>query len=413
MIGPSTERRGIPGGLRAQLLVGFCLLLAVGFGLAAVVAEHAIQRQLPAQTAEQSADQGTEQAAATSNDKITDTRKLLLIYLGFDAFFILLVGYAFFTYVVMRPLRAIGVASERAARGDLASPISVLPPNEFGQVGRQFNQMLGELRKNRAQLEERLEELDQANQQLRQTQDSLIRSEKLASVGQLAAGVAHEVGNPLAAISGYLELLDGGDLGEEVTADILKRSQKEVDRMRDIIRDLLDYSRDDAEAAVEQVNLGVCVEEAVNLVKAQPKSRSVKIVAELPDDLAQVSAVDSQVVQVLVNLFINAVDAINADTSERDEDASITIEATYREDAAQVVLAVRDDGPGIPAEKLQRVFDPFFTTKDPGEGTGLGLAICLRIMRRLGGDIHVDSAEGEGTTFELIFPKQASSNQQA
>jgi signal transduction histidine kinase len=414
MIGPSTERRGVPGGLRAQLLIGLCLLLAVGFGLVAVVADHAINRQRsgPAQKSGSAQKQAQlDNPAKTTSapvvgDKFTDTRKLLLVYLGLDAFFILLVGYAFFTYVVMRPLRAIGVASERAARGDLASPIGVLPPNEFGQVGRQFNQMLAELRKNRGQLEERLDELDLANQKLRQTRDSLIRSEKLASVGQLAAGVAHEVGNPLAAISGYLELLDEGDLDEEMTSDVLTRSQQQVDRMRDIIRDLLDYSRDDAEAAVEAVSLPGCVDEAISLVQAQPKSRSVTIAAKFADDLAPVSAVDSQVVQILVNLLINAVDAIAAD-QQTNEPGSITIKAIHHQEAGQVVVSVRDNGPGIPAEALQRVFDPFFTTKDPGEGTGLGLAICLRIMRRLGGDIHVDSTEGQGTVFELNFPAAA------
>lgn len=373
MVGPPTKRRGFPGGLRAQLLMGLCVLIVGAFILAGVVAEHAIQRQLP----------------------IDATRRLLIVYLGLDALFILLVGYAFLTYVVMRPLRAIGVASERAARGDLASPVSVLPPNEFGQVGRQFNGMLDELRTSREELEERLEELDQANQQLREAQDSLIRSEKLASVGQLAAGVAHEVGNPLAAISGYLELLEDGDLDDDVATDIVVRSQKEVERIRVIIRDLLDFSREEAEPAIEAVALRTCVEEAKNLVKAQPKSRSVDIVDEVPTDLPQVRAVASQVVQILVNLLINAVDAMEGEAGR------IVVSAEASDE--QVVLVVEDDGPGIPEEKLQRVFDPFYTTKEPGEGTGLGLAICLRIMRRLEGDIRVANRHDHGARFELAF----------
>ncbi|QDG50002.1 hypothetical protein FIV42_04375 [Persicimonas caeni] len=257
--------------------------------------------------------------------------------------------------------------------------------------------MLDELRQNREELEARLDELDQANKQLREAQDSLIRSEKLASVGQLAAGVAHEVGNPLAAISGYLELLDDGDLDDDLTADILQRSQKEVERIRTIIRDLLDFSREEAEPAIEAVALPRCVEEAKNLVKAQPKSRNVDIVDHTPADLPQVRAVGSQVVQILVNLLINAVDAMEGEAGE------IAITAETRDD--QVALIVEDNGPGIPDDKLQRVFDPFFTTKDPGEGTGLGLAICLRIMRRLDGDIRVESREGEGARFELVFQR--------
>ncbi|MFP4597486.1 MAG: sensor histidine kinase [Persicimonas sp.] len=406
MVGQPTPRRGFPGGLRAQLLLGLCLLILVAFGLAGVVAEHAIRRELPVSEQPDSEQPDSPQASEealvqreSANERIADARKLLLVYLGLDALFILLVGYAFFTYVVVRPLRAIGVASERAARGDLASPVSVLPPNEFGQVGRQFNQMLAELRTKREELEDRLEELDQANRQLRQTQDSLIRSEKLASVGQLAAGVAHEVGNPLAAIGGYMELLEEGDLDEETTRDIIERSGREVERIRTTIRDLLDYSREESAPDSQTVALGVCIDEAINLVSAQPKARRVSIERDVPDDLPTIEAVGPQIVQVLVNLLINAVDAL-ADADQ----PRIEIVAEHRSAPEELVVRVGDNGPGLDTETPQRIFDPFFTTKDPGEGTGLGLSICLRIMRRLDGDIRVESAPGEGTTFELVFP---------
>jgi two-component system, NtrC family, sensor kinase len=493
MVGQRTQRRGVPGGLRAQLLIGLCVLLVAGFSLVALVSLHVVRRQLQTtalseaqsharllahQLADAQADNpaaelaeregmgwagslegdtligssqtpealraallelsresstgstivdvdghshvvaiaampGADSSAAVAQSmapiqsQVAETRSLLLVYLGLDALFILIIGYGFFTFVVVRPIRAIGVASERAARGDLASPVSVLPANEFGQVGRQFNQMLAELRSNRQQLEERLDELDQANQKLRATQDSLIRSEKLASVGELAAGVAHEVGNPLAAISGYLELLEDDDLDADTAGDILERSQREVERIRTIIQDLLDYSRQDADPDPESVALGDCVDEAINLVCAQPKSRRVDIEQNLPDDLPDVEAVGSQIVQVLVNLLINAIDAL-ADSDEPDEPPTIEVDAEHRPDAGEVLLRVRDNGPGIASDKLQRVFDPFFTTKDPGQGTGLGLSICLRIMQRLGGDIRLESSSGEGTTFELVFPVERS-----
>ncbi len=408
MVGQPTRRRGFPGGLRAQLLLGLCLLILVAFGLAGVVAEHAIRRELPVSAQPDSvqpdSQQASEEALAqqeSANERIAEARRLLLVYLGLDALFILLVGYAFFTFVVVRPLRAIGVASERAARGDLASPVSVLPPNEFGQVGRQFNQMLAELRTKREELEDRLEELDQANRQLHETQDSLIRSEKLASVGQLAAGVAHEVGNPLAAIGGYMELLEEGDLDEETTRDIIERSGREVERIRATIQDLLDFSREESAPETTRVQLADCIDDAMSLVSAQPKARRVAIESDVPDDLPPIEAVGPQIVQVLVNLLINAVDAL----ADGDIDAPrIDVAAEHRPDDGELVVRVTDNGPGIDTEKPQRIFDPFFTTKDPGEGTGLGLSICLRIMRRLDGDIRVESARGEGTTFELVFP---------
>ncbi len=490
MVGQPTRRRGFPGGLRAQLLLVLCVLVAAAFGLIAAFSLHVLRRQLhravvdstqnqarllargvsdhhmaPADLGRQLVDtekltwagvagtdgvegsgpmppalahrisaaagrkrpahfrvawrgtphevalapigDGGRAAVAISslapiNDELTATRRMLLFYLGLDALFILVIGYAFLTFLVVRPIRAIGVASERAARGDLASPITVLPKNEFGLVGHQFNQMLDELRRGREQLERRLEELDLANRQLRATQDSLIRSEKLASVGHLAAGVAHEVGNPLAAISGYLELLEEGDLDAETNRDMVQRSQREVERIRQIIRNLLDYSREDAEPILEPLALSQCVAEALELVRAQPKARAIAIANDLDKDLPSVEAVGSQVVQVLVNLLINAVDALQTDTPV-DDGPRIDIDAQVSAD--EIVLRVRDNGPGICAEARSRVFDPFFTTKDPGEGTGLGLAICLRIMRRMGGDIRLESTPGEGSTFALVFAR--------
>ncbi|MGM0556852.1 MAG: sensor histidine kinase [Myxococcota bacterium] len=329
---------------------------------------------------------------APATRRVEQTRDLLFIYLGVDALFILIVGYALLTFFIVRPIRAIGVATERAAKGDLASPISVLPPNEFGQVGRSFNEMLGELRSKREELEERLEELNRANEELSQAQESLIRSEKLASVGQLSAGVAHEIGNPLAAIAGYVEILDDDDLDEDVRDDILERTGREVDRIRSTIRDLLDFSREDRDHEIQSVRLRDCVDEARSLVEAQPRSREVELDIELPDADLRVLAIESQLVQVLVNLLINAVDIVS-------EGGRVELTTAPRDE--RVVISVCDDGPGIADEDLQRLFEPFYTTKDPGEGTGLGLAISLRIIKRFGGDIDVESTPGEGSCFRV------------
>lgn len=375
----SAERRGFPGGLRAQLLLVLCLLITIAVALGSGLFMIPQRGDLSPQAA----------------------RQLLATYIALEGLVVLLLGYGFFTFLVVRPIRAIGVASQRAAQGDLASPIKYLPRNEFGAVSRQFNTMLLELAKNRQKLEQRLQELDQTNRQLREAQDSLIRSEKLASVGQLAAGVAHEVGNPLAAISGYLEILSDEDLDLKTRRDILMRSQKNVDRIRDTVGNLLNYSREESDATVEAVDLNACVAEALHLVRAQPKAQAVTIENALPDPIAPVRAVSGGVVQVLVNLLINAVDAMNQSEPRAGAKAQISLSAEERVDT--VLLRVRDTGPGVSAEKLQRVFDPFFTTKDPGDGTGLGLAICLRLMRRVGGDIRLESTPGEGSEFSLIY----------
>jgi signal transduction histidine kinase len=337
--------------------------------------------------------------------RIRRTQTLLGVYLGLDALFILIVGYAFLTYVVVRPIRAIGTATDRAARGDLASHIEVLPANEYGDVGRSFNRMLDELRNNRRELEERLEELDRAYTELEQTQESLIRSEKLASVGQLAAGVAHEVGNPLSSISGYADMMADMDLEEDEYRDLAERIGKQVDRIQQIIHQLLDYSRDDSREPIEAVSLSDGIDEALDLLEPQPRMRRKTIETTLPDDLPDVRGNANQIVQVLVNLLINAADAINGASEREYGEGRIELEAGVDEADDEVWLRVSDDGPGIPEEDRSRIFDPFFTTKEPGEGTGLGLAISHRIVHRFDGNMSVESQVGEGTTFELRFQR--------
>jgi C4-dicarboxylate-specific signal transduction histidine kinase len=322
------------------------------------------------------------------------------VYILLNAFFVLSIGYALFTFLIVRPVRAIGIAAERAAQGDLANPITLLPRNELGQVARSFNRMLATIREHERQLEDQLDRLQRANAELQKTQDSLLRAEKLASVGQLAAGVAHEVGNPLAAAFGYTELLEDDDLDAETRKDLLRRIQSQLERIREIIRELLDFSRDDTAQPVTSTALQPALREAVDLARTTQRARNLPIIIELPDQLPAVTAVHSQLVQVLINLLFNAADAMrDAQTS----DPRVTLSA--RVEGPHVILAVRDRGPGVPADRRARIFDPFFTTKAPGQGTGLGLPISLRILQRFGGDLRLAPPDDlPGACFELILP---------
>ena len=189
-------------------------------------------------------------------------------------------------------------------------------------------------------------------------------------------------------------MLEDDDLDADMRADILDRTGREVERIRDTIRDLLDFSREDRDQDIQDVRVRECVDEAKRLVEAQPRSRDVDLDIVLPDADIRVRGVESQLVQVLVNLLINAIDAVG--------DAG-RVELTTDETAERVVVSVCDDGPGVADEDLQKLFEPFYTTKDPGKGTGLGLAISLRIIKRFGGDIEVDSNPGEGTCFRVVL----------
>jgi signal transduction histidine kinase len=228
----------------------------------------------------------------------------------------------------------------------------------------------------------------------------------MAGVGQLAAGIAHEVGNPLSAIAGYAELLADSDLTEEERRDLGERIASQTTRIQGIIRDLLDYSRQEEREPLVAVDLAHCIDEALDLVDPQPRLRGIEIDRDTAPSTPKVRGNADQVVQTIVNLILNAADAIRSqyDAPESAETRG-TIEILARPtDDDGAVVEIRDDGPGIPSSELDKVFEPFFTTKEPGEGTGLGLAIVERIMRRFDGHVDVTSQLGEGTTFRLTFP---------
>ena len=326
---------------------------------------------------------------ADAQSAIDAGRGALMLYLAITLLFVTLVGYGFFSFVVIRPLRALGVATERAAKGDLASPISLMPRNEFGDVARQFNRMLETLNAQREELEEQLEQIETAHRELKQTQESLIRSEKMASVGHLAAGVAHEVGNPLAAVMGYTELLRDRDVDEESADDIAERTLVQLKRIRQTIRQLLDYSRADSETEPTAVELAGVIDEAVHLVEATPEGRQVDVELEIADNLPPVHAIAGELEQVLVNLFLNAVKAMH------DEGTPSKLFIGADIDGDHVAVDIRDTGPGIEPALADQIFDPFFTTRQPGEGTGLGLAIAQRLVARADGELTLcDSDDG-------------------
>ncbi|MDP3085934.1 MAG: ATP-binding protein [Rubrivivax sp.] len=274
------------------------------------------------------------------------------------------------------------------------------------------------------------DELKALNQRLSQTQEQLVQSEKLASIGLLAAGVAHEINNPVgyifsnvASLEKYLEdvfrvlsayeaceLEHAGHpaaqhlraLRQEVDLDYLKQdiptlmreTQEGIARVRKIVQDLKDFSHVDARRQWEWVNLHKGIDSTLNIVNHEIKYKAsvVKQYGELPE----VHCLPSELNQVFLNLLVNAAHAI---TKER---GVITIRTGTAAD--QVWIEVEDDGCGINADNLKRVFDPFFTTKPIGKGTGLGLSLSYGIVKKHGGRIEVDSELGRGTRFKVWLP---------
>jgi signal transduction histidine kinase len=224
-----------------------------------------------------------------------------------------------------------------------------------------------------------------------------VRSEKLASVGRLSAGIAHEIGNPLAAITGLVELLQMGGLGPGEQEEFLARIRGETERIHRIIRELLDYSRvrPSDSAALAYGNLAEVIDEAVKLITPQKDLRHVTIERRFHDEAPLVRAPAHELTQIVLNLLLNAADAVAGE-------GSILIELAREQDG--ILLTITDSGPGIAEGLLGRIFDPFFTTKPPGKGTGLGLAVCLSLVERLGGRLWAENAKSSGARFNLLLP---------
>jgi len=241
-----------------------------------------------------------------------------------------------------------------------------------------------------------IQELKDAKKKLEDMQAQLIQSEKLASIGQLAAGVAHELNNPMSGIMGFTQLLlEDQTLSKQQRSD-LETIYAQSQRCRTIVQNLLQFSRRQDPKKVE-LDLGLILQATIDLVKYDFPSSGVALVTRIPKDLPHVFGDPQQLQQVFLNLLVNARQAMAGRPQSQ-----VTIEASL--EAGHVVVRVMDNGPGIPKENMGKIFDPFFTTKPVGQGTGLGLSICHGIIQQHQGTIDVTSSPGEGATFKLSFP---------
>ena len=327
---------------------------------------------------------------------------------------------------MVTPIRALEERSDEMARGELARPVA--PWGEADEIGRltfAFEEMRRalrdklrsteslnidlerEVRRRTEVLEQRNKELHDALEKLRRAQDDLIRTEKLASMGRLVAGIAHEINNPVNAVINTLgplegalrEMTDAKDPAAVASAakdarEMLSVVQRGAARSKAIVQALHNYSRGDEEKPRE-VALARSIDDTLDLLRH--RLQNIRVDKQI-DPALRLSGFAGQIDQVFMNLVTNAAQAIG----QRERGGTIRIAAVRAGDEVEVTIA--DDGPGIPPDVIPRIFDPFFTTKDVGEGSGLGLSIVHGIVERHGGRIQVQSVLGEGTTFRVTLP---------
>jgi hypothetical protein len=268
--------------------------------------------------------------------------------------------------------------------------------------------MSDKLREDKEKINAYIKSLEESNRKLKLAQDELIRSEKLASVGRPSAGIAHEIGNPIGIILGYLSILRQQISETPEANESLNRLEKEVMRIDTIIRELLSFSRP-SKIGFQQIQPNAVIQEATSIISHQKEFRNITLHLNLDESLPTIMADERLLQQVLINLFINAMDSMpnGGILSVSSECRKLTNYGPLDHSPANdgITILVRDNGSGIAQKDIQKIFDPFFTTKSPGKGTGLGLAVSYRIIESLGGIITVLSAPGKGTTFTIILPK--------
>lgn len=308
-----------------------------------------------------------------------------LVWLALALLFAAAIVGRFFARRLVRPVEHLSNAARRIGQGSFDVAITVESRDEIGALAGSFNQMVGELK-------QRDDELEVAHAQL-------VHSEKMAAFGQLGAGIAHEVKNPLAGILGCAQL----SLMEVEPGTPLHRNleiiEKETGRCRTIIDNLMRFARQE-KALLEPTEINRVVEDVCAIVNHQLEIEQVKIVKHLDDEIPKILASANQLQQVLMNLMINAQQAMSG------RPGVVEVE-TRKIDSGTIEVSVRDTGPGIPEEIRGKLFEPFFTTKPTGQGTGLGLSVSFGIIQDHHGKIEVESEVGTGTLFKIRLPVNA------
>lgn len=336
-------------------------------------------------------------------------QQVLFVYIFINTVLLTLIGLYRLSKITVKPLHKLLKRAEEFQED--TTDVFLLAEkenNEFNQLSKALNRMVRRISEDKESLRHTVLSLEKANLDLKQAQREIIRAEKLASVGRLSAGIAHEIGNPIAIVTGYLDLIRRSDVTVEERADFITRAEKEISRISTIIRQLLDFSRPSypgADGGATIVSVHDIIRDMINMLSFQPLTANIDIELLLSAEKDTVRADPNQLRQVFLNLVINATDAIRS--LEDGQDGKLIIRSEIASDDAApptLQLEFTDNGPGIPAEHLSDIFDPFYTTKEPGKGTGLGLSVSFTIIESVGGGISASGEEGNGTTMTIRLP---------
>jgi len=352
----------------------------------------------------------TNLSLAKADLQLADSSARMIFYTAGAMLIVAVLSFVFVWQVVDKPIKALKSGTEHLSKGELGYQIEVRSQDEVGNLAQSFNSMSLQLRAANEEivtwtktLEDRVE---QKTNELKRAHDHVLHVEKMASIGKMAAVVAHEVNNPLSGILTYAKLLQKWVASGRVEHDKQEEAMQCLDliasesrRCGDLIKNLLSLSRT-APMNVQPTNLRAVIDRCLLLVRHQLELVGIEWQLNLAEDLPSVLCDPAQMEQVLLALIMNAIDAMP-------RGGNLWIDTRLSNDETEIKIQVRDDGAGIAPDLLAQIFEPFWTTKETGRGVGLGLAISRGIVERHKGHIEVESELGRGTTFTITLPAQS------
>ena len=339
------------------------------------------------------------------SSSIHNVQKIFVGYLAVNVLIFATIGFTRLVHLVIRPIHRLARLAD--SRSDLTDT-AFFPGEglgEFSQLSLSLNRLLTRIDGDKQELQSTVASLKKANRELQKNRKEMLRTEKLASIGRLSAGLAHEIGNPLGIIQGYIELLADISLSQDDRLLFSKKAVEELTRINNLIRNLLDLSRTPAASTVDSVEVHDLLRELLDTVRIRKTTVAIDFETDFLATQTEITVDSDGLRQVFLNCILNSIDAI--EEKEDGQNGKIILSTSNEStDAKQdgILITLQDNGSGISEEHLETIFDPFFTTKEPGKGTGLGLTVAHNLIEKSGGQLDVYSTKGQGTTLTMKLP---------